>query len=633
MAEVRQNRQGYCHSLSSHVKLGWILMLAFVGLCLTAYSYKSSSCIAHVQSLPNEKKYTTENYLPPAALKSSHNVVMFLTTHEKYGGGDYSSDNILSFEQNIESQKLSEGKFDVLFSQPVTDDLDVEKLGTEHESTKNGSNYDPNGIATTDIITKQKLHVVGVSGEIKPFTVNDSLSTNEIKTYSESKNGNVRRPTADSYRTQIYKNFVMLTDTSKPHCNITSQFNSWRKGAVTQMGLPIKYNCRKLFFGLQSELMSVQAQVDKWRSQHPWEKFAIKFTGSCDIIRDEFSNNFYVSPVEKDFPIAYILVVYTNAGQVIRLLKAIYRPQNTYCIHPDARQGTEFAGIFQAISRCLDNVFVVSRPISVYYGHHSIMDAQLNCMDDLMKRPKGSWKYVINLCGREVPLKTNREIVESLAKLKGYSAVLTSNLTLYTVRRRLMHQYKLGKDGLMHITSKFQKRPPYGIKIYKSMNFLAASYAFVDFILNDNRAKILSNYLKLAYAPEEHFYASLYELPGARGSKPKKNTVAYSDIPVIDRSIWILSKYQKSHASRLCPGKKIVHSICILTAPDMKQVVDAVKARRPHFFFNKYFLEWNPTVVDCMEEKLVGTNMEEYWKDCVQETTNLTFQYNWTLDL
>ena len=67
----------------------------------------------------------------------------------------------------------------------------------------------------------------------------------------------------------------------------------------------------------------------------------------------------------------------------------------------------------------------------MYYAHHSLMQAQLNCMDDLLKRPNGSWKYVINLCGREVPLKTNREIVESLAKLKGYSGLLDNKLPLF----------------------------------------------------------------------------------------------------------------------------------------------------------------------------------------------------------
>ena len=220
---------------------------------------------------------------------------------------------------------------------------------------------------------KPKYHVSEVSERIKPSIMNGSQSSHEIKVFTESKLGNFSKPVADAQPSQRFENLVRLADTSKSHCNITLEFNSWKKGVVTQMGMPINRNCQKLSIHSPPELARVKAQVIKWRSEHPWVRFAEKFTGSCDIIREEFSNNFYVSPVEKEFPIAYILVVYTNAGQVIRFLKAIYRPQNTYCIHPDARQGEKFAGIFRVISRCLDNVFVVSRPISVYYAHHSLM--------------------------------------------------------------------------------------------------------------------------------------------------------------------------------------------------------------------------------------------------------------------
>jgi len=39
---------------------------------------------------------------------------------------------------------------------------------------------------------------------------------------------------------------------------------------------------------------------------------------------EEYINNFYISPEEESFPLAYILVVYTNVRQVLRLLKVIY---------------------------------------------------------------------------------------------------------------------------------------------------------------------------------------------------------------------------------------------------------------------------------------------------------------------
>ena len=102
--------------------------------------------------------------------------------------------------------------------------------------------------------------------------------------------------------------------------------------------------------------------------------------------------------------------------------KSFYRPHNLYCIHPDAKQPT-IVRSFQAISKCLDNIFVASKLEKVYYAHHTISDAQLNYMQDLIGFSPLRWRYTINFCSRELPLKANREIVQCLMKLNGYSAI------------------------------------------------------------------------------------------------------------------------------------------------------------------------------------------------------------------
>ena len=555
MAGVKQSQQVHFPYITSRLKLCWILLLACVGLTLILYFCSYSSPLVWNIQFPRH----TPNFIK----------------------------NALIFKEKAQ----------------FNSSRNMVTSAAKHEKESSNKESKDRAILIEDV---------------KSVVMNGILPTHENKTHPESISGDFSWPISNTYRTRILESLVRLGNTTKAQCSITSQFNSWKKGVVTQMGMPIKHNCQKLSFQLESEVLSVQAQVKKWVNQHPWETFAQKFTSSCDTIREEFSNNFYVSRIEKNFPIAYILVIYTNAGQMIRLLKSIYRPQNTYCINPDAKQKMEFTNIFGAISRCLDNVFVVSRPISVYYGHHTIMDAQLNCMDDLMKRPKDSWKYMINLCGREVPLKTNREIVESLIKLKGYSAVLDSKLITSLRDARFKFKFILGENGAMHQSRVRNENPPSGIELYKSMNFLAASYAFVDFILTDNRVAVLRNYLKSGYAPEEHFYSSLYELPDAKGAKPNKSVItSIAGIPRVDQFIWT-SGNAGSHLSSLCPGRKVVHSICILTTPDMKQVLAATK--QTSFFFNKYFLELDPTVMDCMEEMLVRTNIKEYWKDCIEDS-------------
>jgi hypothetical protein len=420
-----------------------------------------------------------------------------------------------------------------------------------------------------------------------------------------------------------YVNHSHIVNQSSPHCSPPpSAFHSWERGTVTQMWMPLKKDCHKLRQNPAQEMQTsnLTTQLTAWKYNRLWESFALKFKNmSCDKIREEFENNFYVSQIEKNFPIAYILVVYTNAGQVLRLLNSIYRSHNLYCIHPDARQGESFKGFFTAVSKCLDNVFVVSNPVKVYYGHISITDAQLQCMQDLEKYPQSRWRYVINLCGREIPLKTNREVVHSLQQLRGYSAVDAYPLPQEVWKKRFTRKYGLDKNGKNRRTSNNQVKPPQGIKLYKSMNFIAASRNFVRFILNDSVAKELHEYLTTAYAPEEHFYSSLYALPQAIGAKPPPGLHATNGIPIVDKFIWIVNSYAKEHIKKLCPGRKVIHAICILTTMELGIIErNGVRSNRPSFF-NKYFLEWDPVPMDCMEERLVETNMKEYKIDCIPE--------------
>ena len=411
------------------------------------------------------------------------------------------------------------------------------------------------------------------------------------------------------------------TNHSDPQCSVSSLFHSWENGMVTQMSTPLKRDCHKLSLNPSREVKrsKLKSQVKKWKSKKPWETLALKYKGmSCTDMRQDFENNFYVSQLEKEFPIAYIFVVYTNAGQVLRLLKSIYRPHNLYCIHPDARQGEAFASFFKAVAKCLDNVFVVSKPVKVYYGHISITNAQLHCMQDLVQYPETRWKYVINLCGREIPLKTNREIVESLRKLKGYTALNLRNLRPIFWTQRFRYKYRLNYKGSIRPTRKRQSKPPKGIKLYKSMNFIAASRAFVYFILHDPLSSKLHKFLNSVYAPEEHFYSSLYALKQAKGARPPKGLLPRNTIPTVDGFIWVNSLWEVAHSKKFCPGHHVVHGICILTAGDLARIAKlGVHSKRPVFFFNKYFLEWDPTPMDCMEERLVKANMDEYRRDCL----------------
>ena len=73
------------------------------------------------------------------------------------------------------------------------------------------------------------------------------------------------------------------------------------------------------------------------------------------------------------------------------------------------------------------NVFITTKTVNVIYYHISLLEAQLNCMDDLLQS-KTQWKYLINLVGQDYPLYENKEIVKALKGFLGYNIIESGEL-------------------------------------------------------------------------------------------------------------------------------------------------------------------------------------------------------------
>ena len=100
-----------------------------------------------------------------------------------------------------------------------------------------------------------------------------------------------------------------------------------------------------------------------------------------------------------------------------RLLRAIYRPHNFYCIHIDSNSPHQTQRALTSIASCFHNVFIASTSYNVEWGKATVLYAEIQCMKDLLRYR--TWKYFINLTGQEFPLKTNRELVKILKAYSG----------------------------------------------------------------------------------------------------------------------------------------------------------------------------------------------------------------------
>ena len=188
-------------------------------------------------------------------------------------------------------------------------------------------------------------------------------------------------------------------------------YRGWNNGVVTVVTPEVYVNCSKVIFGDEEEVERLKNVTTHWKNDVSDED-VLQRVQNCSWLRDHFSQNLYVSKMEREFPIAFTFVVYDSPQQVLRLLRLLYRPQNSYCIHTDIK--SPHKTFFHSIANCFDNVIIPSVEVNVIWGYYTILEAQMNCMKDLLtlrQKQRQQWMYVINLCGKELPLITQKELV------------------------------------------------------------------------------------------------------------------------------------------------------------------------------------------------------------------------------
>lgn len=179
-------------------------------------------------------------------------------------------------------------------------------------------------------------------------------------------------------------------------------------------------DCAQLFQGDSKE----QRKADAYHKKHKRQIDSdfVKLASNCTHFRE--SQRFIMHPVsdeERHFPVAFSIIMYKDADMVAKLLRAIYRPQNYYCVHVDKKSPRHLHDNMAAIINCFSNVFIVSQTFDVRWGTYTTLEPELACMRDLWRYTE--WRYFINLTGQMFPLKTNWDLVKILMAFNGSNAV------------------------------------------------------------------------------------------------------------------------------------------------------------------------------------------------------------------
>lgn len=316
---------------------------------------------------------------------------------------------------------------------------------------------------------------------------------------------------------------------------------------------------------------------------------------------------------ELTFPIAYSIVAHKDPSQVERLIRSIYRTHNHYCIHIDLKSPQMFK-ILEKYASCFENIILIKDRVDVTYAHYTRLLADLKCMDVLLKRNQ-QWKYLINLCGQDFPLKTNYQMVKLLSAMYPRQSIPSSTLTPGEGKSsRIEHSYVP--------SSLIQSRPSYFLPEYKRLEhswwyrsvlakkretlpigkdaplYAGSAYNifsrdFVNWTVTSEIAREMINWSRDTYSPDEFIWATLYRSGIAPNSDPPGKA--------FDRK-WrnTLPRMIKWKGGDKCSGQW-QRDICINGHEDIGWLLE-----RRHFFANKFStdLATSNVAIQCLEKTL-----------------------------
>ncbi|NP_001088629.1 beta-1,3-galactosyl-O-glycosyl-glycoprotein beta-1,6-N-acetylglucosaminyltransferase 3 precursor [Xenopus laevis] len=327
----------------------------------------------------------------------------------------------------------------------------------------------------------------------------------------------------------------------------------------------------------------------------------INATSDCKFFRERRKYiTFSLSQVEQDFPIAYSMVIHDNIEMFERLLRAVYTPHNIYCVHVDKKSPESFQQAARAITSCFDNVFVASKLESVVYASWRRVQADLNCMEDLLQS-NVQWRYLINTCGTDFPIKTNAEMVKALKSLNGHNS-MESEIPPNYKKRRWEYHFELKEDSNKIVQTNTRKKPsPLPVPVFSGNAYIVVTRNFVNSLFVNPTAKKFIMWAKDTYSPDEYMWATLHRFAEMPGHMPAHQKYDTSDINAIARLVkWqsLEGDMNKGAPYIPCTGTHR-RQVCVYGTGDLNWMV-----QQHHFFANKFDPKVDDNAIQCLEEYL-----------------------------
>jgi len=273
-----------------------------------------------------------------------------------------------------------------------------------------------------------------------------------------------------------------------------------------------RLTCRNLLRGNDPQVYDLAANFTR---NVPWTPITNEEirneTTDCATFRRRRGFRDVVDAETADFPLAYNILTHSNANQLIRLLRAVYRPHNVICIHIDTKASSSYLSTVDAIQSCFDNIRLASRMETITWAGYSRLQADINCMQDNLESGR-NWKYLINTAGLAFPLRTVEETVKILRAYNGANDV-EGIFGRRVHRGRFENEWvELTDKKTIRKTGRTNPKPPHNIDIVRGSAYAVFSRHFVEFIMRDKRARDLLEWSRRTWSPDEFYWSTLHHI-------------------------------------------------------------------------------------------------------------------------
>jgi Core-2/I-Branching enzyme len=238
----------------------------------------------------------------------------------------------------------------------------------------------------------------------------------------------------------------------------------------------------------------------------------------------------------------YIMLVHTNADQIIRMINQLSTPNTRFVIH--VSRNCE-PGIYEALRTATkDNPGIAfAKRTRIMWGNFDIIQALLNCID-LICTQGYEYDRAYILSGQDYPLQSNAYIQQTLAKFDGQQIMeyfpLPDDIRGHHQNRWRYYHFWLKdrhlhvplvqpKNILLRLISKFssvllpKRRIPAGFQLYGGSfwsGFTPQAIAYLHTFSHSNQGKKVIRFFKSNLHPGEMFLQTVLL------NSPLKDTIA-----------------------------------------------------------------------------------------------------------